>query len=233
MVLSVAVSPVGDLVASGGTDDDIQLWSVPEGRSLGYLEGHVGEVCSLAITPDGETLISGGGDQSVRFWNLPDGELLASRDAHNSKVTALALSRDGGVAASVCGDASGHDHSIRVWSIPDGTILKTLYGHERYVSCLALSPDSRSLASGGGDCTVRIWASELERVSGLPVRSATLQDLETAQRRARSRRVSDVERAAWELIARLLRRSRRRDVVLEDSMPRVMQVGEFDVEIEE
>jgi WD40 repeat protein len=231
-VLCLAISSDGKTLASGGTDAAICVWRIPSGEHLATLEEHLGQVNCLAVSQAGDVLISGGADHRLRIWQFPSGEELHSPEAHSGEVARLLIWPDGRMAASVSGYGIGHDHSLRLWSVPDGRPLRTLYGHSRHLTSLAMSRDGRFLATGSGDCTVRIWASELERLSRLPVRQATIQDLELAQRCARDESLRNGEIAAWKLIAELIRRSRRHDVLLDDARPRAIEIGEFDIEIE-
>jgi WD40 repeat protein len=231
-VLCLALSPDGTMLASGGTDWVIHLWAVAGGQHLGTLEEHIDQVTSLAISPDGRTLASGGADQTIRLWRLPEGRLLETWEAHSGAITRLVWSPDGALLASACGAGLGLDHSVRLWSIPERKWIKTLGGHSRYVSCLAMSPDGVYLASGSGDGTVRLWTSELARLSSLPVRQATLKDLARAQNALKQPGQEEEETAAWEFVAALIRRRHRHDVELAEAGPRVIEVGEFDIEIE-
>jgi WD40 repeat protein len=231
-VLCLAISPDGKLLASAGTDQTICLWSLPGGQEQATLQGHLGPVQCLAISPDGRTLASGGDDQTVRLWRLPEGRLLETWQAHSGEVTRLAVSPDGRLLASVSGGGRGHDHSVRLWNIPERKRVKTLDGHGRYVACVAISPDGRTLASGSGDGTVRLWTSELDRLSYLPVRQTTLKDLAWVQQALRQGGRPDPERQALAFLAALMRRRRRHDVEVDVAAPRVIEVGEFDVEIE-
>ena len=69
---SVAFSPDGKTLASGGKDTPIKLWDAETGKLLRTLTGHTGRVESLAFSPDGKTLATGGGggDTSVKLWDL-------------------------------------------------------------------------------------------------------------------------------------------------------------------
>jgi WD40 repeat protein len=231
-VLCLAVSSDGSLLASSGTDNNICLWTLPGGQALATLEGHLGPVQCLAINPRGTVLASGAADQMIRLWQLPEGRPLATWEAHSSDVTRLAMSPSGDVLASASGSGLGHDHSVRLWSLSARKPIKTLDGHTRYVTCVAMSPDGRYLASGSGDGTVRLWTSELTRLSHLPVRQATAKDLAWAQGACAKNGLPDQERKAWEFIAALLRRRHRHDVELGETAARLMEIGEFDIEIE-
>ncbi|WP_254175063.1 hypothetical protein [Planktothrix pseudagardhii] len=68
-VNSVAISPDGQILVSGG-DDTITIWDLSTGQELGTLTGHSYEVQSLAISPDGQTLVSGSGDGTINIWRV-------------------------------------------------------------------------------------------------------------------------------------------------------------------
>src|SRR4051812_37540481 len=62
-VLSVAFSPNGNTLASGGSDCTIILWDTLSGKVCCTLKGHDNTVFSLAFSPDGKILASASGDR--------------------------------------------------------------------------------------------------------------------------------------------------------------------------
>src|SRR6516162_7026789 len=55
-VLSLAYSPDGKLIASGGSDDVICLWEADTGKEVRRLTGPHSEVWDVAFSPDGKLL---------------------------------------------------------------------------------------------------------------------------------------------------------------------------------
>ena len=65
-VSSLAFSPTGEILASGGVDTTVRLWDVRTGELVRTLVGHTDRVMYLAYSPDGKTLASVVGFEIVR-----------------------------------------------------------------------------------------------------------------------------------------------------------------------
>jgi WD40 repeat protein len=53
---SIAFSPDGKTLATGGYDYEIALWELGTGKERKTLEGHKEDILSVAFSPDGKTL---------------------------------------------------------------------------------------------------------------------------------------------------------------------------------
>ncbi|THV36365.1 WD40 repeat domain-containing protein [Glycomyces buryatensis] len=110
-VMSLAVAPDGELVATASLDKTVRLWHLPTGRSTACLEDHRAAVNAVAMTPDGQWLASAGWDGSVRIWELPTGKAAYVLDDRLGRVQCLAMSPDGTTLA--CGTIKGRIHLWR------------------------------------------------------------------------------------------------------------------------
>ena len=151
-VRSVAFSPDGARIVSGGFDSAIKLWDAASGKLLRTLEGHSKEVNVVAFSPDGSRIASGSSDHTIKLWNAANGQLLLTVNGHSETVSSVAFSPDGSRLAS-----GSLDHSIKLWDAASGRLLRSFDGHLSGVTSVAFSRDGARIASGSRDNTVKIW----------------------------------------------------------------------------
>ncbi|MBW4615616.1 MAG: serine/threonine protein kinase [Desmonostoc vinosum HA7617-LM4] len=163
MVQAIAISPDGQIIASGSNDYTIRLWQLSTGKLLRHLgrwfSGHNSMVSSVAFSPiyptsssQGGILATGSWDNTIKLWQVNTGKELSTFTGHASWVHSVAFSPDGKFLASGSADCT-----IKLWQVQTGREIQTFTGHSDSVGVVAFSQDGQLLASGSSDNTIKLW----------------------------------------------------------------------------
>ena len=165
--LSIAFSPDGAQIVSGGQDGRVRLFDAATGAEIRALEAG-GDWAQHVIWPENERFASAAG-RAVRFWSR-DGELVGEAPNHPSTVSALFLHAQLGLFGAA------HYGGISLLAV--GAPKPTRRLAYRGAICVAQpSPNGRFVASGNQDATVRFWdlaAKEDASLTGYPEKVRTL-----------------------------------------------------------
>lgn len=158
-VYSVAYSPNGAWLASGGADNKAKIWTA-DGALKFALAGHDHDVTSVKFTPDNAFLVTGGRDGNVKIWSTANGSLVRTIHAHNAEVKQVDVSPDGSMIVS-----ASSDQTSKIWNFQTGELLST-FGNAGggVVWSAAWSPDGSKIATGTSLGDVILW--DVAGVSG-------------------------------------------------------------------
>ena len=148
-VTTVAYSPDGRQVATGGDDQRVVLWGVDPPASK-PLTGHKNRVSRVVFSPDGHLLASASYDRTIRLYD-GSGAFVRELLGHESPVKWVAFSHDSARLCSV-----SLDGDVRVWDA-SGTRAESHKGAaDRDLFC-SFSPDGTHLLSGSHASALHVW----------------------------------------------------------------------------
>ena len=148
-----------DLLVTGGLDNTVSIWSLPELRLVRVLRPPIGSggeglVGAVALTPDGKIAAVGGwpaaesGQYAIDLFDVATGRLVRQFKA-DEPVVSLAFSVDGLELA-----AGLSKTGVRVWRVADGTMQEDRDFQDQ-VQALDFAPGR--LAAASADGAVRLY----------------------------------------------------------------------------
>jgi WD40 repeat protein len=161
-VESLAFTPDGRALATGGADGSMRLWDLATGRPRFAVRAHARSVSALAFSDDGRMLVSASdADRVARLWDAATGRELGALRGHTAPVQVVVFAPGGRVVAT-----AGADQTVRLWDVSSGREWVTLRGGGEPPRALAFAPGGRALAAGGFGRTVWVW--EISEIPGAP-----------------------------------------------------------------
>lgn len=113
-MLCLAISPDGQTLAIGGSDNTIHLVDSKTGQTTQRVRQHADWVTALDFSGDGKRLASASRDRTARVYDAGTGELITTYVEHDSPVYAVAFLDSEKVISG------GRDRSAHIWKIEDG-----------------------------------------------------------------------------------------------------------------
>lgn len=162
-IMSLAFSPDGQTLASGGSENDgnIYVWNVDSGRRIRRNRIQNGRVTAIAIAAEGGLIISSSDVAGVSLWEWQNRNRKTNKLwvlGHQNNILSLAVTPDSQVLIS------GGLDGIFVWDL---RTMKPIYRLVRFelINALAIHPNGYILASGGQNGTIKLWNLRTGEVS--------------------------------------------------------------------
>lgn len=157
-VSAVAYSPDGQVIATGGDDGKVKLWSAASGFCFVTFDEHTAPVTAVTFIGGtggrGQAVLSASRDGTVKAFDLVRYRNFRTLVAPESlQFTCLTADATGDIVAAGTQDP----FSVYVWNLQTGKLLDVLAGHDGPISDIALSHTTGQLATSSWDGTARVW----------------------------------------------------------------------------
>ena len=128
---TIAISPDGEYILSGGTDNSVTLWNANNLTQIKRFVGHTGMegISSVAFSPDGKYGLSAAQDGKIIIWDLVSGAEWKALTGHTIKMGSAF-----GISAKFSPNGkqviSAGDASTRIWDVSTGEEVASMIAFE-------------------------------------------------------------------------------------------------------
>jgi WD40 repeat protein len=160
ILFSLALSPDGRWLATGGDDGRVKVVDWASGKVVVDKREHRGAVTVLSFSRDGRYLASAGaGDHTAKVWGCDKWKLLATAETPGLMCD-LAFDPASKRLAGISRDV------VKLWDVETGQELLTLRGAPQrhrdpaFNARVSFSADGRMLAGSNWDESISVWEAE-------------------------------------------------------------------------
>jgi WD40 repeat protein len=155
-VISLAFSPDGNTLASGGADNAIKVWEVATGQNTITVDGAgANEWCWVAFSPDGKMLVSAGADQKIRLWTIANGKSAGILDAKQKAGFPMVIFSPDNKTIAWGGTCL---NTVKLWELSTRKNTATLEGYDAWgILAMLFTSDNKTLVTMGREDGIKLW----------------------------------------------------------------------------
>jgi len=161
-VLSAAIDPYRELVATGGSNRKVRVHDLLTHEQAYEIGKHNEWITALAFSPDATLLATADRAGGLFVWEAETGRLVHILRSHNHAIHDLAFGRDSNALYS-----AGDDGKVRIWNMDNGKLTKQFGTHNGATLTIDVALDGR-LCTGGADHLLKLWKPDGSAIKQLP-----------------------------------------------------------------
>ena len=161
-ILAADLSANHKMIALGGPQKMIRVYSTADGSLLYEIKKHTDWVTSIEFSPDNVLLATGDRNGGLHVWEAETGNEYLTLKAHSQMISDISWRMDANVLAS-----ASQDSTIRLWEVENGGQVKNWGAHGNGVTSLDFTRDGH-LVSSGRDKVAKLWQQDGKQVRQFP-----------------------------------------------------------------
>lgn len=150
-VLAADISADQTLVALGGPQKIVRVYSTATGELAYECKKHTDWIYSLEFSPDGVLLATADRSGGLLVWEAQTGREYLTLNGHTGAVNSVSWRIDGNVLAS-----ASEDTTVRLWEMENGGQIKSWAAHAGGAFSVEYCRDGR-VATSGRDRIAKLW----------------------------------------------------------------------------
>jgi WD40 repeat protein len=156
-VITLAVSPDSNFVATGSKDKSVKIWELSTGREVRSFLGHEKTVNCVRFTPDGKFLLSGSNDKTIRIWEVNSGKIIITIPTEDY---IMDIAVDPAMKYMIAGgyNESGYPDSAMIFDFKSRALLKRIMINSRSTGVsVQISSNGKYLGFGEDNRVVNLY----------------------------------------------------------------------------
>ena len=157
--LSVSVSPITEIFATGDADSKLCIWDIKSQSLLKTIDAHGGFIWDVDFSPNGKFLATASADKTVKIWETETWTEVGQLKGHSGEVASAKFSPDGKSIVT-----ASDDFLVKLWDVKTATLTRDFSDNSYAVWRAIFSPNGKLIGSSGFNGEIFIWDAQTGEV---------------------------------------------------------------------
>lgn len=154
---SISLSPGEDILASGNSRGNVNVWSMQEGHEkVASLPSKSNFIAFTCFSNDGK-LATSSMDGQINIFDLNQQQITFKSDLHSLPVRSMSINQESNLLLS-----ASDDKQVNIFDLRSNKMIRS-FSHEGMVFTVDFSPDSRYFISGTTENKVNLWDLSMQK----------------------------------------------------------------------